>query len=768
MEVQHALTNVFGVPRHRYSFVAVMILSISGCAPLVSKLVQPPGKTIVVREYRVTNWRSGRGSTLAGAARVDITPPAGFPTGGHGPAGAMAHGYASRLYARAFFFADSAGSPLILVSCDVFAVPGGLTAMVSRRVSERWAAQHVSIPPEAINISATHTHQGPGNYLTAVSYNQYGSKYPGFDARLLEFLADRIASAIDSAMIDAFAHGPAKLSLRHADVSSGLLMNRSPVTFLSNWNAQRIMDALNGPSAMSSTDCRPVLEQGEARAKSWDAKGCPRLRAVDPNMTLLEVTRADARVALLVFFAVHPTVLDHSAPFFSSDFVGAALSRMEGESAVESGQPQVVGFFNGAEGDVVPRRFTRDLLDVQRLGDALLANIRNVLRKPAEDLPVPRIVTRGAMLRPGHLYGKAPWGDVRLPRSPLMGTAGLGGPEDDRTVFYELGWHEGLSDVPGEGQGGKLGALDSPLLRIRLTHLFAPDYAFPRELPVRYAELGALKLVALPGELSTASGRMLRESLGGHSRLEIIGLANEYTSYVATPDEYEVHDYMAASTLWGPNEIRVFAWTADCLARRARECEGLERRDPARVEARRYSPGRTPGKIRGKEVAFGPSAVGDSLNEADDGLATVLRDSSGAPERNLPRFEWIETIRNESEEFDAAARRSVRILVRSGNGWVPRLRSGTRLSDDDRGPNFLTLMRAAPPRDKRRRDERRWSALWLAPILEKTSPRGEFRFQVVITRRDGTVAREIESCPFVVNLSPEQRPVAIPAADTGC
>jgi neutral ceramidase len=669
----------------------------------------------------------------------------------------MSRGYASRLYARAFFFADPAGSPLILVSCDFFAVPGGLTAMVSRRVSQKWAAR-VSILPEAINISATHTHQGPGNYLTAVSYNQYGSKYGGFDERLLEFLADRIASAIDSAMIDAFAHGPAKLSLRHADVSSGLLLNRSPVTFLSNWNAQQIMDALNGPSSMSS-ECRPGLERGEARAKGWDAKGCPRLRAVDPNMTLLEVARADGRVGLLVFLAVHPTVLINSAPFFSSDFVGAAVSKLESESAVDYGRPQVVAFFNGAEGDVIPRRSTRDILDVQRLGDTLVANIRTVLRQPAVDLPVPRIVTRGTMLRPGHLYAKAPWGDVRLPRSPLMGAAGLAGPEDDRTIFYEVGWHEGLNDVPGEGQGAKLGAFDSPLFRVRLTHLLAPDYAFPRELPVRYAELGALKLVSMPAELSTASGQLLRELLGGHGRLEILGLANEYTSYVATPDEYEVHDYMADATLWGPNEIRVFAWAADCLARQTSECVGLGRRDPFRVDARRFSPGKKPGKIRGKEVPFGPWALGDALNEVDDGLAAVVRDSTGAPERNLPRFEWIETVRNDAEEFDAAARRSVRILVRSGNGWVPRLRSGTRLSDDDRGPNFLTLLRSAP--DKKRRDDRRWSALWLAPILEKAVPRGEFRFQVVITKRDGSV-RQIESCPFVVNLSPVERAIAVP------
>jgi hypothetical protein len=154
--------------------------------------------------------------------------------------------------------------------------------------------------------------------------------------------------------------------------------------------------------------------------------------------------------------------------------------------------------------------------------------------------------------------------------------------------------------------------------------------------------------------------------------------------------------------------------------------------------------------------------MGQALNEADDGLANVLNDSSGSPQRNLPRFEWIERIRNDGEEFEAAARRSVRMLARSGSGWVSRLRSGARLSDDDGGPNFLTLLRAAPPKDKKRREERHWSVLWLAPILEKTVPRGEFRFQIVITKPDGTVLREIESCPFVVDLAPAERAVAVP------
>jgi hypothetical protein len=107
------------------------------------------------------------------------------------------------------------------------------------------------------------------------------------------------------------------------------------------------------------------------------------------------------------------------------------------------------------------------------------------------------------------------------------------------------------------------------------------------------------------------------------------------------------------------------------------------------------------------------------------------------------------------------------LLVREGNNWVTRQRAGTKLSDDDLGPNFLTLMRGVPRENNTPPEARHWTAIWLAPIFEGASPRGDFRFQVVLTRRDGTVSQEFESCPFVVNLSPAQRAVAIPSGEDG-
>src|SRR5204862_2472169 len=63
---------------------------------------------------------------LAGAAKTELTPAPGFPNAGHGPPAAIARGYWSRLYARAIYLRDSSGTPLVLVSCDLYAVSHGL------------------------------------------------------------------------------------------------------------------------------------------------------------------------------------------------------------------------------------------------------------------------------------------------------------------------------------------------------------------------------------------------------------------------------------------------------------------------------------------------------------------------------------------------------------------------------------------------------------------------------------------------------------------
>jgi neutral ceramidase len=722
---------------------AIIVLSVvtTGCAP-----------RFVVPAYDVSPTTPTLLHAVAGASKVDITPPAGFPTGGHGPAGAMSRGYWSHLYARAFYFAAPGSKPVVLVTCELFAIPGGLTAEVSRRVQLLSSELDAPIPPASIVIAATHTHQGPGNYMTARTYNEYGSKYQGFDAQLLEFLVKRVTSAILAARRDA-VNGPApQLLLHHGTMSDSLLLNRSPFTFLANWNAENLMAGFNPPRAT----CAPGPDEQEAKARWWDLPGCPRLRAIDRTLTVLEVTRGSARRALLVFAAAHPTVLYHEAPFYNADFGGQAIAKIENETRSADSSGLVVGWFNGAEGDIEARRGSRDMADVVRVAALFTAAISDALGNPGVPLTTSRMASRQAIIKPGILDTVSDTEIVGLANAPLFGAAALGGGEDDRTVLYQLGWQEGKHEIPGEGQGGKLGALDSQLIpQIRLTELLAPANSFPTELPVSLVRIGDLAIVALPVEASTATGTMIRRAVGGRLRTEIIGLANEYSSYAATSDEYEVQDYMAASTIWGPREAATLVATAACLSseRPTNRCADLFRKDTLHVQRKVFRPGNRPAAIRGYQL-FGPSALGAALSAADDQLYDVVR-RNGAPERNLPTFEWLERVDSDSEDFPAAAKRHVQIQVRSANGWVTRRVNGSSTPDDDLGTGLLLLMRAAPREGGTTKNERRWAAIWVGPILERNPISGEYRFDVRLDTGNGV--ETLESCPFSVDLSPATR-----------
>ena len=193
------------------------------------------------------------GRALAGVARVDITPPPGFPTGGHGPAGYLARGYWTRLWARAFFFQDAQGRNLVLVSADLFAIPGGLQAAVAKGAAEA-LADKTALPPASIVVAATHTHQSPGNFTTAKTYTDYAAFYDGFSQDMFDFLAKRLTEAVVLAANDAFENpGSVKLVLQEAsaDPERVVLFNRAPRAFLLNHDAAGLMDELDGPLAYS-------------------------------------------------------------------------------------------------------------------------------------------------------------------------------------------------------------------------------------------------------------------------------------------------------------------------------------------------------------------------------------------------------------------------------------------------------------------------------------------------------------------------------------
>jgi neutral ceramidase len=172
------LKAVFGV-------VGCVGLAIAGCATVAGHLPVPQAPR-------------ASGQFLAGAARVDITPPPGFPMGGHSKVGRTSVGYWTRLFARGFVFEDASGRTLVLVSCDLWSVPAGLVDRVAEILSTSEETHHIG--RDQLILGATHTHHSPGNYSTSAFYNTFASPSVGFDARLFEFLAQRIARSITEAV----------------------------------------------------------------------------------------------------------------------------------------------------------------------------------------------------------------------------------------------------------------------------------------------------------------------------------------------------------------------------------------------------------------------------------------------------------------------------------------------------------------------------------------------------------------------------------------
>jgi neutral ceramidase len=470
---------------------------------------------------------------LAGVGKVDITPPPGYPLGGHSIGGQMARGYWTRLHARAFYFQNAEGRRLVLVSCDLFAIPAGLHAQI---------AHDLALPPEQLIVAATHTHHGPAGYMSSAVFN-FGGPLPGYDPKLAKYLSDGIVEACHRAEQDARKPGTYSVVLRSGSAPN-LQRNRAIDAFFRN--GDKATAAVLDASRSAGMACPDLGSENQ----------CPRYQAADPTLHALEVLRNGIRTGLAVFYAIHNTAMSHSCTLYQSDLIGYAMHELE--AGAPNGEPVVAGFFNGAEGDISPRWIAQDRRDVVNLGGKLADAVRTVLGTEAQPQPVPAISAARQVFR-----AVPPSGDTELLTLPGSGVGELGGAEDGRTVLYAYGWHGGVTSTGGADPRSdpKLPALDLhdiPLLQILQGILGSPKN-YPQRIPVSVATLGTLSLAAIPTEMTTVQGFQLRDTLQSATGrpFVIVGLANEYIGYTATEAEYAAQDYEGASTMYGKKQGEV-------------------------------------------------------------------------------------------------------------------------------------------------------------------------------------------------------------------
>lgn len=127
----------------------------------------------------------------------------------------------------------------------------------------------------------------------------------------------------------------------------------------------------------------------------------------------------------------------------------------------------------------------------------------------------------------------------------------------------------------------------------------------PQIVPTQLFEIGNVIIAAVPGEFTTMSGRRLRNVLKfaaenkSNTKVIVAGLSNSYSSYVTTPEEYQMQRYEGASTIFGPYTLPIY------LAQYEKLYKALSKQI-------QLDPGPSPPDFSGRLVSLVPPPLFDS------------------------------------------------------------------------------------------------------------------------------------------------------------
>ncbi len=655
----------------------------------------------------------------AGFHKVDITPPPGMGTLGYGAEARQAEGFRGRLWARAMVLHGTSGEAFAFVVVDLDAV----SMIVHRRVAELIAGRTNNfLATDNIVISATHTHSAPGNFTDTWSLNIIGTMPGGFDVGFVEFLSERIASAIDTARQ---RMKPARAAWRVEEMW-GHTRNRAHEAFILNTNYP-----IDRPVAPTDLD---IVHQ-----------------SVDPRWWMLRVDiDLDEGVGgqwvpagALSIFAIHGTGFSPGNELYDSDIHGEINRRLDRQLAVD----EEIGFVhlmaNGPEGDVSPdwppesrcplpfvttlRRprgphtpparvgwMERDLAArrkciergrdyVEFVGGSLADRAASLhrsfeQRELSSDVTVRRTFETFPLTGPvAHALG--------LCERPKVGTALLAGGPDGRTRLFgwkamglPLGLESGGSAIDRESDDchrPKRVAL--PVLQSPLTGFGQ----FPAFGQFTVVQIGNAVIGTVPAEVTTTAGlRMARKVKEGWVRgtnpsgeqvarthFPIVGLANGYLNYVTTREEYDYQSYEGASTLYGPASAQAIGARLDALAALHQALDYGQRADVRPVSVR-------PGP---------PTDVLDAPRET----RLARPEFDGTPTCQGGEFvaQWLDSIPG---DFRQPHRGGIRGLLPADGPVIELQRSGVRAAFSTRDDDLRVEVRAKGRSGNAFRWEVRW------------------------------------------------------------
>jgi neutral ceramidase len=464
---------------------------------------------------------------LAGVAEVDITPPPGLPKAGYSANAHDGVGFRTRLRARVFHL-RSGRTSIAIVACDLLGGSSVLQHLVADGIADR-----TDIPLAGLMIGATHTHAGPGQFLGTDFYNRFASNRSGFDPAWTQFLVDRIAAGV----IEAHAgRRPARAALGTTEVWG--------------WTRNRSLD----PHVHNDD----VTDRRTEPQRKWVS--------INPELHLLRVDAADGDrepLGALVVFSVHGTGISMHTKEYNADLWAYLVGDLDRRIERESGTKAVTGAIEGTHADVGPaiRPGRAGHVEAQRIGRGIGSEAFDLWRRLESDLTTD--LTLGCGLRELDLTASRAIDGVELANRPAVGAALVAGATENVTpVIWRI--------RPFKAGAPKRWGLDNPqgakwVIGTRwLQGVVLPLRSFPRVLPIQVLRIGGRAIVGLPFEITTETGRRVAAAVGEGTIVSSV--ANEYSGYVATAEEYARQYYEGGHTLYGPNTQRFLTAHAARLA----------------------------------------------------------------------------------------------------------------------------------------------------------------------------------------------------------
>ncbi len=233
---------------------------------------------------------------LVGVDRSDITPPVGTPSAGYEKRlGAGMQGVRDPLYAVSMVV-DTGNKKIIFCSVDNLGLPYKLIQRIKNQVIN----SAPNLADAAFIIGSTHTHSGGGAFMDI----------PGIG----ELLAGPYNETIATMYVDRIAQSILQAAAKQEPASMGI--GYTKVEGLSLYRAK------------------------------W-----PEHYTLENDLAVIKVTKKDGSpLAVVVNFALHPTVLGADNMLFSSDFVGC----VRGELNALLGTDVPCLYFNGAQAEIIP------------------------------------------------------------------------------------------------------------------------------------------------------------------------------------------------------------------------------------------------------------------------------------------------------------------------------------------------------------------------------------------------------------------------------